>query len=405
MEPMPAAASPDSTTSAAPPAPATRPGPLVLGIESSCDETGFGIVRGTELLANAVASSMEEHVRFGGVIPEIAARAHLEEFIPTLRQALDTAGVTLEDLDAIAVTSGPGLAGALMVGVAGAKALALAADKPLYGINHLVAHVGVGVLDGVRGTGPEADRGAQPAAVVRSEGGPAALPEHLGALLVSGGHTEILRVDRLTSDVTLLGSTIDDAAGEAYDKVARLLGAGYPGGPVIDRLAQQGDPKAFRFPRGLSAPKFVGTAEEPGKHRHDWSFSGLKTAVARCVEQFEAAGVPEERIPTADIAASFQEAVADVVTAKAVRACTEQGITHLLLGGGVAANSRLRALLAERCEAAGIGLTVPPVRLCTDNGAMVAALGAQLVADGVAPSGLDFAADPGQPVESISLVA
>ncbi|GAA4779463.1 tRNA (adenosine(37)-N6)-threonylcarbamoyltransferase complex transferase subunit TsaD [Citricoccus nitrophenolicus] len=385
--------------SAPPMAAAPGSAPLVLGIESSCDETGFGIVRGTQLLANAVASSMEEHVRFGGVIPEIAARAHLEEFTPTLQQALDTAGVTLAEIDAIAVTSGPGLAGALMVGVAGAKALALATGKPLYGINHLVAHVGVGVLDGV------ADSGTQPAGVVHSGTAGSVLPEHLGALLVSGGHTEILQVNRLTSDVTLLGSTIDDAAGEAYDKVARLLGAGYPGGPVIDRLAQQGDPKAFRFPRGLSAPKFVGTAEEPGKHRHDWSFSGLKTAVARCVEQFEAAGVPDTEIPTADIAASFQEAVADVITAKAVRACTEHGIRHLMLGGGVAANSRLRSLLAERCEAAGIGLTVPPVRLCTDNGAMVAALGAQLVADGVAPSGLDFAADPGQPVERISLVA
>ncbi|WP_336704790.1 tRNA (adenosine(37)-N6)-threonylcarbamoyltransferase complex transferase subunit TsaD [Micrococcus terreus] len=370
----------------------TPTAPLVLGIESSCDETGFGIVRGTELLANAVASSMEEHVRFGGVIPEIAARAHLEEFVPTLQQALDTAGVTLAEIDAIAVTSGPGLAGALMVGVAGAKALALATGKPLYGINHLVSHVGVGVLDEVLGG---------EASVVGNNR--ATLPASLGALLVSGGHTEILRVNRLTSDVELLGSTIDDAAGEAYDKVARLLGAGYPGGPVIDRLAQTGDPTAFRFPRGLSAPKFVGTAEEPGKHRHDWSFSGLKTAVARCVEQFEAAGVPDDQIPTADIAASFQEAVADVITSKAVRACQEHGLDYLLLGGGVAANSRLRGLLAERCAAAGIELTVPPVRLCTDNGAMVAALGAQLVADGVEPSGLDFAADPGQPVERVSL--
>ncbi|HEY4615926.1 MAG TPA: tRNA (adenosine(37)-N6)-threonylcarbamoyltransferase complex transferase subunit TsaD [Citricoccus sp.] len=380
--------------------------PLVLGIESSCDETGFGIVRGTELLANAVASSMEEHVRFGGVIPEIAARAHLEEFIPTLQLALDTAGVSLEELDAIAVTSGPGLAGALMVGVAGAKALALATGTPLYGINHLVAHVGVGVLDEVTGAGTGADRATAPAAVVGSGQDRAhPLPDQLGALLVSGGHTEILRVNRLTTDVELLGSTIDDAAGEAYDKVARLLGAGYPGGPVIDRLAREGNPTAFRFPRGLSAPKFVGTAQAPGKHRHDWSFSGLKTAVARCVEQFEAAGVPDEQIPTADIAASFQEAVADVITAKAVRACTEHGLEHLLLGGGVAANSRLRGLLADRCEAAGIGLTVPPPRLCTDNGAMVAALGAQLVMDGVAPSGLGFATDPGQPVQQISLPA
>ena len=356
--------------------------PLVLGIESSCDETGVGVVRGTSLLAHEVASSVEEHVRFGGVIPEIAARAHLEALVPTVRRALEAADVTLADLDAIAVTSGPGLAGALMVGVAGAKALAAASGKPLYGINHLVAHVGVGLLDGVR-----------PAAWDR-------LPRDLGALLVSGGHTEILRVDRISSEVTLLGSTIDDAAGEAYDKVARLIGAGYPGGPVIDRMAAEGDPKAFRFPRGLTAGKFVGTAQEPGPHRHDWSFSGLKTAVSRAVEQFEAQGL---EVPRADIAASFQEAVADVVTAKAVRACRENGLGHLLLGGGVAANSRLRALLADRCRSAGIELIVPPVNLCTDNGAMVAALGARLVADGVAPSGLAFGADPGQPVSVVSV--
>ncbi|WP_434084362.1 tRNA (adenosine(37)-N6)-threonylcarbamoyltransferase complex transferase subunit TsaD [Micrococcus porci] len=360
---------------------ATATAPLVLGIESSCDETGVGIARGTALLAHEVASSVEEHVRFGGVIPEIAARAHLEALVPTVRRALDAAGVTLDEVDAIAVTSGPGLAGALMVGVAGAKALAVAADKPLYGINHLVAHVGVGLLDGVR----PADWDD--------------LPRDLGALLVSGGHTEILQVDRISSDVTLLGSTIDDAAGEAYDKVARLIGAGYPGGPVIDRMAQEGDPKAFRFPRGLTAGKFVGTAEEPGPHRHDWSFSGLKTAVSRAVEQFEAQGL---EVPRTDIAASFQEAVADVITAKAVRACREHGLTHLLLGGGVAANSRLRGLLADRCRSAGIELVVPPVNLCTDNGAMVAALGARLVADGVAPSDLAFGADPGQPVSAVS---
>ena len=321
------------------PMPTATVAPLVLGIESSCDETGVGVVRGTALLAHEVASSVEEHVRFGGVIPEIAARAHLEALVPTIRRALDTADVTLADLDAIAVTSGPGLAGALMVGVAGAKALATALGTPLYGINHLVAHVGVGMLDGVR---------------------PAAwddLPADLGALLVSGGHTEI-------------------------------------------RLAAQGDPTAFRFPRGLTAGKFVGSAEEPGPHRHDWSFSGLKTAVSRAVEQFEARGL---EVPRADIAASFQEAVADVITAKAVRACREHGLTHLMLGGGVAANSRLRALLADRCRSAGIELTVPPVTLCTDNGAMVAALGARLVRDGVAPSDAWFGADPGQPVEVVSV--
>ncbi|MDR8019869.1 tRNA (adenosine(37)-N6)-threonylcarbamoyltransferase complex transferase subunit TsaD [Nesterenkonia aerolata] len=353
--------------------------PLVLGIETSCDETGIGIVRGTQLLANTVSSSMQEHVRFGGVIPEIAARAHLEAFVPTLRQALDTAGVTVEELDAVAVTSGPGLAGALMVGLSAAKGLALAAGKPLYGVNHLVAHVGVGLLE--------------------TEGAaPAGLPPHTGALLVSGGHTEVLRVGSLTEDVELLGSTIDDAAGEAYDKVARLLELGYPGGPKIDALAAEGDPQAFRFPRGLTLPKFVGTAQAPGPHRHNWSFSGLKTAVSRAVEQFEQRGEP---VPRADIAASFQEAVVDVLTAKAVRAATEHGLSTLLLGGGVAANRRLRELLGQRCEQAGIALRIPPVSLCTDNGAMVAALGAQLVAAGAAPSSLDIPADSSQPVERI----
>ncbi len=252
-----------------------------------------------------------------------------------MNRRLTTAGVTLDEIDAIAVTSGPGLSGALMVGVAAAKALALASGKPLYAINHLVAHVGVAVLDGGK------------------------LPENLGALLVSGGHTEILQVNSLSDDVRLLGATIDDAAGEAYDKVARLLGLGYPGGPVIDKIAKEGDPKAIRFPRGLTLPKFVGSAENPGKHRHDFSFSGLKTAVARCVEQYQLRG---EEVPVADIAASFQEAVVDVITSKAVRACQEHGLTDLLLGGGVAANSRLRELLAARCASAGITLRVPPIK-------------------------------------------
>ncbi|MET4093235.1 tRNA (adenosine(37)-N6)-threonylcarbamoyltransferase complex transferase subunit TsaD [Arthrobacter sp. UYCu712] len=363
--------------------------PLVLGIESSCDETGVGIVRGTTLLTNTVASSMEEHVRFGGVIPEIASRAHLDAFVPTLRESLAEAGVTLDEIDAIAVTSGPGLAGALMVGVCAAKALAVATGKPLYAINHLVAHVGVGLLQTENGSRP-------PFAGSTPEN---ALPDNLGALLVSGGHTEILRIRSITDDVELLGSTIDDAAGEAYDKVARLLGLGYPGGPAIDALARTGNAKAIRFPRGLSQPKYMGTAEEPGPHRYDWSFSGLKTAVARCVEQFEARG---ETVPVADIAAAFQEAVVDVITAKAVLACRENGITELLLGGGVAANSRLRQLTGLRCSAAGIRLTVPPLSLCTDNGAMVAALGAQLVMAGIAPSGIGFAPDSSMPVTSVS---
>lgn len=360
-----------------------RTRPLVLGIESSCDETGVGLVRGTTLLTNTVSSSMDEHVRFGGVIPEIASRAHLDAFVPTLEQALADAGVTLDDVDAIAVTSGPGLAGALMVGVCAAKALAVATGKPLYAINHLVAHVGVGLLDGKDGEAPQ-------------------LPENLGALLVSGGHTEILRINSITDDVVLLGSTIDDAAGEAYDKVARILGLGYPGGPAIDKMARTGNPKAIRFPRGLSQPKYMGTAEEPGPHRYDWSFSGLKTAVARCVEQFEAGG---QEVPVADIAAAFQEAVVDIISSKAVLACREHGIKDVLLGGGVAANSRLRELTAQRCASAGIRLHVPPLDLCTDNGAMVAALGARLVMAGVAPSGIGFAPDSSLPVTSVSLPA
>jgi N6-L-threonylcarbamoyladenine synthase len=350
-----------------------------------------GIVRGTTLLTNTVSSSMDEHVRFGGVIPEIASRAHLDAFVPTLRQALADADVKLEEVDAIAVTSGPGLAGALMVGVCAAKALALATGKPLYAINHLVAHVGVGLLDA-----------GSPASSPDGAAGAPRLPENLGALLVSGGHTEILKINSITSDVQLLGSTIDDAAGEAYDKVARILGLGYPGGPAIDKLARTGNAKAIRFPRGLSQPKYMGTAEEPGPHRYDWSFSGLKTAVARCVEQFEARG---EDVPVADIAAAFQEAVVDVITSKAVLACREHGIKDVLLGGGVAANSRLRELTGQRCASAGIKLHVPPLDLCTDNGAMVAALGAQLVMAGIGPSGIRFAPDSSMPVTAVSLPA
>lgn len=362
--------------------------PLVLGIESSCDETGIGIVRGNQLLTNTVSSSMNEHVRFGGVIPEIASRAHLDAMEPALQAALDEAQVSLDEIDAIAVTAGPGLSGALMVGVSAAKALAVATSKPLYGINHLVAHVGVGLLEdsGIEGHGVD---------ILEN------LPDQgLGALLVSGGHTEILAVRDITHDVELLGATLDDAAGEAYDKVARLLGLDYPGGPAIDKAAQTGNPQAFNFPRGLSARKFMGTVEAPGPHRYDFSFSGLKTAVARVVEGFEARA---EEVPLADIAASFQEAVVDVITKKAMFACSEQGITTLLLGGGVAANSRLRELTASRCAEQGIELIIPKFSLCTDNGAMVAALGARLVAEGREPSGISFEADSSLPVTTISV--
>jgi len=343
-------------------------GPLILGIESSCDETGVGIVRGNELLANAVASSVEEHVRFGGVVPEVASRAHLQALIPTLRRACETADIDLSELDGIAVTAGPGLMGALVVGVAAAKALAVALDKPLYGVNHLVGHVAVDLLD----HGP--------------------LPQPCAALLVSGGHTSLLAVNDITGDIVELGATIDDAAGEAYDKVARLLGLPYPGGPVIDKAAADGDPRAIAFPRGLTANK------DQAKHRFDYSFSGLKTAVSRWVEIRRRDG---EEFAIADVAASFQEAVCDVLTAKAVDACHHLGTDHLLLGGGVAANSRLRALLEERCTAEGITLRRPRPALCTDNGAMIAVLGAQVVSAGLRPSSLEIGANSGLPVSTV----
>ncbi|GAA0327877.1 tRNA (adenosine(37)-N6)-threonylcarbamoyltransferase complex transferase subunit TsaD [Micropruina glycogenica] len=342
--------------------------PLVLGIESSCDETGVGIVRGHELLANEVASSVEQHVRYGGVVPEIASRAHLEAMRPALERALATADVDLTEVDGIAVTAGPGLMGALVVGLASAKALAASLNKPLYGLNHLVGHVAVDLLD----HGP--------------------LPQPCAALLVSGGHTSLLLVNDITGDITELGSTIDDAAGEAYDKVARLLGLAYPGGPVIDKAAADGNPKAIAFPRGLTAQKDL------VKRRFDYSFSGLKTSVSRWVETRRRDG---EDVPINDVAASFQEAVCDVLTAKAVDACEHLGVSDLLIGGGVAANSRLRSLLEERTAARGITLRRPRPGLCTDNGAMMAVLGAEVIERGLRPSSLDIGANSGLPVSTV----
>jgi N6-L-threonylcarbamoyladenine synthase len=337
--------------------------PLVLGIETSCDETGVGLVRGHTLLADAIASSVDEHARFGGVVPEVASRAHLEAMIPTVDRALAEAGVTLADVDAIAVTAGPGLAGALLVGVAAAKAYAAGLGRPLYGVNHLAAHVAVDQLEH------------------------GALPKPCVALLVSGGHSSLLFVPDVATDVRPLGATVDDAAGEAFDKVARVLDLGFPGGPYIDRAARSGDPGSVFFPRG----KY-----EDGTY--DFSFSGLKTAVARWVEARERSGEP---VPVADVAAAFQEAVVDVLTKKAIAACRDNGVDHLLVGGGVAANSRLRALAQERCDAAGIRLRVPRPKLCTDNGAMVAALGAELVGAGLEPSALDLPADSSLPITEI----
>ncbi|RFA19402.1 tRNA (adenosine(37)-N6)-threonylcarbamoyltransferase complex transferase subunit TsaD [Subtercola boreus] len=347
--------------------------PVVLGIETSCDETGIGIVRGTTLLANAIASSMDEHARYGGVVPEIAARAHLEALTPTIQAALAEAGLALGDLDAIAVTCGPGLSGALMVGVAAAKALALSTGKPLYAVNHLVGHVGVDLVT------PDSEPLEYPTV----------------ALLVSGGHTSLLLVRDLVDDVELLGETIDDAAGEAFDKVARVLGLPYPGGPQIDRVAEGGNPKAIRFPRGLTLPK------DRERHRYDFSFSGLKTAVARWVE---ARGDRGEEVPVSDVAASFREAVADVLLTKALAACADLDVPRLLLGGGVVANARVRQLAEERTAAAGVALRIPPLSLCTDNGAMIAALGAQLILRGKTPSGFDFGADSTLPVTDVHVV-
>ncbi|MGV1009176.1 MAG: tRNA (adenosine(37)-N6)-threonylcarbamoyltransferase complex transferase subunit TsaD [Dermatophilaceae bacterium] len=341
--------------------------PLVLGIETSCDETGIGLVRGSTLLADAVASSVAEHARYGGVVPEVASRAHLEAMVPTLERGCADAGVALADVDAVAVTAGPGLAGSLLVGVAAAKALAVALGRPIYGVNHLAAHVAVDVV----------------------EHGP--LPEPTMALLVSGGHSSLLLVPDVTDDVRPLGATVDDAAGEAFDKIARVLGLPFPGGPYIDRAAREGS-VTIDFPRGLTSGRDL------ARHRFDFSFSGLKTAVVRWVQLREAAGEP---VPVEDVAASFQEAVVDVLTRKAVAACREHGVDDLLIGGGVAANSRLRALAQSRCDSAGVRLRVPRPGLCTDNGAMVAALGAALLAKGREPSDLALPADSSMPVTDI----
>jgi N6-L-threonylcarbamoyladenine synthase len=331
--------------------------PIVLGIETSCDETGIGIVQGNKLLANVISSSMDQHARFGGVVPEIAARAHLEALDSVLAQALKDANISIDDVDAVAVTNGPGLAGALMVGVGAAKALAVALNKPIYAVNHLVAHVAVDILE----------RGKLETPTV--------------ALLVSGGHTSLLLVRDILNDVELLGETVDDAAGEAFDKVARVLGLAYPGGPEIDKAAKQGDPKAIKFPRGLSLPK------DMDQNRYNFSFSGLKTAVARHVERAESQG---ETISVPDVSASFREAVVDVLVTKAINACLENKVPRLILGGGVVANFRLREVAAARCEEAGIELRIPAFSLCTDNGAMIASLGAQMVMTGVKPNNLDF---------------
>ena len=340
--------------------------PLVLGIETSCDETAIGIVRGRSLLANEIASSVQEHARFGGVVPEIASRAHLEAMIPALDRALKTAKVSLKDIEAVACTAGPGLVGALLVGTSTAAALALALDKPLFGVNHLAAHISVDYLTHDNPLDPTI------------------------ALLVSGGHSSILQINDITSSVTTLGSTMDDAAGEAFDKIARVMGLGFPGGPAVDLEAKSGDANAINFPRGLTQ------AEDWRTRPYDFSFSGLKTAVARYLES-----TPQYK--RADVAASFQEAIVDVLVQKSLAACKATGIDHLVMAGGVAANSRLRELAEQRCQVAGVKLRIPSPLLCTDNGAMVAALASLMSSAGRAASAIDFTASSSLSVESVSV--
>jgi N6-L-threonylcarbamoyladenine synthase len=322
----------------------------ILGIETSCDETAAAVVeRATLVRSSVVASQIDRHARYGGVVPEIASRAHVELITPVVAQALVEAGVADQEVEAVAATAGPGLVGSLLVGVSAAKALALVWDVPFVAVNHLEGHLYASFLEE-----PDLD-----------------LP--LVVLLVSGGHTMLVHMED-HGTYRLLGSTIDDAAGEAFDKVARYLGLGYPGGPVIDRVSEEGDRDAIRFPRAMLDSGY------------DFSFSGLKTAVVNHVRRH-----PEA--PTADVAASFQEAVVDVLVTKARKAARDVGAKGLCLGGGVAANRSLRSRFVEACDEDGIRAFVPSRSMCTDNAAMIAAAGWwRLQADG--PSGLDAGAIP-----------
>jgi N6-L-threonylcarbamoyladenine synthase len=317
----------------------------VLGIESSCDETAAAVVREDGVvLSDVVASQFEVHTPYGGVVPELASRAHLRNVVPVIEQAVRVLPRGFADVDAIAVTNGPGLVGALLVGLSAAKAIAWSRDLPIVGVNHLVGHLLAVYLR----------RSLDTAALD--------LPMPYVALLASGGHTALYRVDG-PSDIAQLGETRDDAAGEAFDKVAKLIGLGYPGGPIVDKLAALGDPRAIKLPLPMR-----------NKHGLEFSFSGLKTAVAQHVHKH---GVPQSEREQADLCASFQRAVVRSLVDKSLAACAREEVPRLVLGGGVAANRGLRSLAAERCLAAGVQLFVPPIASCTDNAAMIAYAGAQ----------------------------
>jgi N6-L-threonylcarbamoyladenine synthase len=317
--------------------------PLILGIESSCDETAAAVVAGGRtVLSNIIASQIDLHKQYGGVVPEIASRKHLEMVLPTIREALAAAGTTLEQIDAIAVTHGPGLVGTLLVGLSAAKALAYALDKPLVGVNHLLGHIYANFLV------PE----------------PPVFP--LVCLIVSGGHTDLIYMTG-HGEMELLGRTRDDAAGEAFDKVARSVGLGYPGGPQVEKLARSGNPEAVPLPRAHT--------EGP----YDFSFSGLKTAVLQYAQRTG----PLSDQQQADLAASFQRAVTGALTEKTVRAAREKGVSQVILAGGVAANGALRQAMTEALAPHGIRLGYPPPVLCTDNAAMIAAAGHFLWSSGV----------------------